>query len=85
MTLAYQRFTAVLLLIYGNLSEWHLLLSECVLVCRRKNIEISFKTWQEGRRNQRDVSASLRDKAVKKTATWQEWKRNQSDVSASLR
>jgi hypothetical protein len=32
MTLAYQRFTAVLLLIYGCLSEWRLLLSECVLV-----------------------------------------------------
>jgi hypothetical protein len=37
MTLAYQRFTAVLL-IYGTLSEWRLLLSECVLVCRRENV-----------------------------------------------
>jgi hypothetical protein len=39
MTYAYQRFTAVALLSYGNLfSEWRLLLSECVLVCRRENI-----------------------------------------------
>ena len=37
MTLTYLRFTAVLL-IYGSLSEWHLLLSACVLVCRRENI-----------------------------------------------
>ena len=66
-TLTYQRFTAVLLLIYGSLflsgiyvcfvyvdisafhscvvvdlwqsvSEWHLLLSVCVLVCGRENV-----------------------------------------------
>jgi hypothetical protein len=38
-----QRFTALLLLMfYGNLySEWHLMLSECVLVCLRKTVEIS--------------------------------------------
>jgi hypothetical protein len=41
MTLAYQRFTAMLLLIYGRLSEWCLLLPECVFVCLRENVEIS--------------------------------------------
>jgi hypothetical protein len=39
MMLTCQRFTAVLLLIYSkSLSEWRLLLSECVLVCRRENV-----------------------------------------------
>jgi hypothetical protein len=27
--------------LWQSLSEWHLLLSECVLVCRRENVEIS--------------------------------------------
>jgi hypothetical protein len=39
MMLAYQHFTAVLLLIYGSLSKWGLSLSECILACHRKNVE----------------------------------------------
>jgi hypothetical protein len=39
MTLAYQRFTAVFL----YLSEWRLLLSECVLVFRRENVGTNIK------------------------------------------
>jgi hypothetical protein len=38
MTLAYQRFTAVLLLIYCRHFEWRLLLFEYVLVCRPENV-----------------------------------------------
>jgi hypothetical protein len=38
MTLAFQRFTAVLFFyLWQSLSEWRILLSECVLVCRREN------------------------------------------------
>jgi hypothetical protein len=59
MTLAYQRITAVLCWSMAVLSEWCLLLSACVLVCRRENAGASCWTWQEWKRNQRDVSASL--------------------------
>ena len=40
MTLIYQRFTAMLLLIYGSLflSGIYYCLSACVLVCRRENV-----------------------------------------------
>jgi len=40
MTLTYQRFTAVVVVvdIWQCLSEWHLLLSACVLVCRCENV-----------------------------------------------
>ena len=38
LMMTYQCFTAVVVDLWQSLSEWHLLLSACVLVCRRENV-----------------------------------------------
>jgi hypothetical protein len=41
MKLIYQHFTAVVVVdLWQSLSEWHLLIPACVLVCRRDNIKL---------------------------------------------
>jgi hypothetical protein len=64
MTLAYQRFTAMLLLIYGNLFLSGVCYCLSVFGCaiaRMSELELEQEqTWQEWKQNQRDVSASLR-------------------------
>jgi hypothetical protein len=38
---AFHSCVVVVVDVWQSLSEWRLLLSECVLVCRRENVEIS--------------------------------------------
>jgi len=47
MTLTYQRFTAVFCYLWRSLSEWHLLLSACVVVCRHENVGAWIRAMNE--------------------------------------
>ena len=71
MTLTYQRFTAVLLLIYGSLFLSGIYYGLRVFWCaamrmseleleQRMNIKFLVKLGKSGKKIQRDVSASLR-------------------------
>jgi hypothetical protein len=60
--------------LWQSLSEWRLLLSECVLVCHRKNVGMNIKflvkRGKSGSKIREMLVQDYRDKAMKKTAVY---------------